>query len=95
MHTADALEQGETIERLAVLPAWRETTFFTGRERGALMLAEAVALIADGQVPEDVYVSATALLSDGEVAAVTWVAIVINTWNRIATASRYPVGPKQ
>lgn len=94
MHTRDAMKAGETIERLAVLPAWRETTFFTERERAALLLAEAVTHIADGGVPDDVYRAAATALSADEIAAATWVAVLINAWNRIAISSRYHVGPK-
>lgn len=93
MHTRDAMKAGETTERLAVLPAWRETTFFTERERAALRLAEAVTHIADGGVPDDVYRAAATALSEDEIAAATWVAVVINAWNRIAISSRYHVGP--
>ncbi|WP_022886147.1 hypothetical protein [Glaciibacter superstes] len=62
-------------------------------ERAALALAESVALIASDRVPDDVYVAAAIILSDSELAAVIWVAIVINSWNRIAVSSRYRVGP--
>lgn len=93
MHTRDALDRGETPERLAVLPAWRETQFFSEQERAALALAEAVTLIADGHVPDDVYASAATTLSDAQLSAVTWLAIVMNAWNRIGITSRHPVGP--
>lgn len=93
MHTRDALGHGETSERLAVLPAWRETGFFSEHERAALALAEAVTLVAEGQVPDDVYAAASDVLSDPQLSAVTWLAVVMNGWNRIAITSRYPVGP--
>ncbi len=54
MHTKDARAQGETEQRIYALSAWRETPFFTARERAALALTEAVTLVADGQVPDDV-----------------------------------------
>jgi len=92
MHTRAALGGGETLERLAVLPAWRETQFFSEQERAALALAEAVTLVADGHVPDDIYASVVKTPFDAELSAVTWLAIVMNAWNRIAITSRRPVG---
>ena len=89
----DALQSGEAADRLAVLPAWRETVYFTAQERAALALVEAVTLVAEGQVEEAVYAEAAAQLSAAQIAAVEWLAVVINSWNRIAICSRYPVGP--
>ncbi len=91
LHTRDALASGESSDRISVLPAWRETEYFDEKERAALALCEAVTLIADGQVPDAVYAEAASVLSDEEIAAVEWLSVVINTWNRIATPSRYPV----
>ena len=91
LHTRDALGSGESSDRLAVLPAWRETAYFTPQERAALELVEAITLVADGQVPDAVYTQAAAVLSDAEISAVEWLAIVINAWNRVAISSRYPV----
>lgn len=93
LHTRDALASGESADRISVLPAWRETSYFDAREQAALALVEAVTLIADGQVPDAVYAAAAAVLSEAEIAAVEWLALVINAWNRIAIPSRYPVGP--
>jgi AhpD family alkylhydroperoxidase len=93
LHTSDALASGESIGRVSVLPAWRETAYFNDKERAALELIEAVTFIADGQVPDEVYERATARLSKEEIAAVEWLGVVINAWNRIATSSRYLVRP--
>jgi AhpD family alkylhydroperoxidase len=93
LHTADALKSGEPIERISVLPAWRETSYFTPQERSALALTEAVTLIAEGQVPDEVYREAAEHLSPAEIGAVEWIAVVINAWNRIAIPSRYEVAP--
>lgn len=93
MHTRDALASGESGDRIAVLPAWRETGYFSAKERAALELAEAVTLIADGQLPDEIYAHAAQHLSAEQISAVEWGAIVINVWNRIAIASRYPVHP--
>lgn len=93
LHARDALAQGESADRLAVLSAWRESAYFSPKERAALELVEAVTLIAEGQVPDAVYERAAEVLSKEEVAAVEWLAVVINAWNRIAISSRYPVKP--
>jgi AhpD family alkylhydroperoxidase len=93
LHTRDALAKGEPAERASVIAAWRETQYFTEKERAALQLVEAITLIADGQVPDSVYESAAAVLGKDEIVAVEWLAVVINAWNRIAISSRYPVQP--
>ncbi len=93
LHTKDALSSGVASDCISILPAWRETGYFTEKERGALELVEALTLISDGQVPDAVYQRAAATLSNAEIAAIEWLAIVINTWNRIAISSRYPVEP--
>ncbi|MDD2767098.1 MAG: carboxymuconolactone decarboxylase family protein [Methylococcus sp.] len=92
LHNRDALASGESSDRISVLPAWRETGYFTEKERAALELLEAVTLISEGQVPDAVYAQAATLLSKEEIAAVEWLSIVINAWNRIAISSRYLVG---
>jgi len=93
LHTRDALKSGESTDRLSVLPAWRESEYFNEKERASLALVEAVTLVADGHVGDSVYAAAAAVLSADEIAAVEWVAIGINAWNRISIASRYPVKP--
>ena len=93
VHARDALASGETIDRISVLPAWRETSYFNEKECAALALVEAITLVADGQVPDAIYDPATAILSQEELSAIEWLAIVINAWNRIGIASRYPVKP--
>jgi AhpD family alkylhydroperoxidase len=93
LHTADALASGESTDRIAVLPAWRESGYFSEQERAALALIESVTLIADGQVPEPVYSEAASVLSEDKIAAIEWIGVVINAWNRIAISSRYPVRP--
>jgi AhpD family alkylhydroperoxidase len=95
LHTRDALAAGESSDRISVLPAWRETTYFSDRERAALELCEAVTLIADGRVPDQVYDEASRVLTEFQISAVEWLTIAINAWNRIATASRYPVRPSR
>lgn len=89
MHTRDALKLGETADRLAVLAAWWESQYFTEVEQAALALAEQTTKLA---VPERSDLD-TGVLTDAQVSAVTWVAIVMNSWNRIAIRSGYPVAP--
>lgn len=93
MHAREALEAGESADRLSVLPAWRETGYFDDTERAALALIEAVTFVADGHVADEVYDAAASVLSEQQIAAVEWVAVVINSWNRMAIASRYDVRP--
>lgn len=91
LHARDALASGESGDRVAILAAWKETEYFDPKERAALELVEAITLISDGQVPDAIYEQAVATLSKEEVSAIEWIAVVINTWNRIAVSSRYPV----
>lgn len=93
LHTRDALACGENMDRISVLPAWRETSYFSEKEEVALALVEAITLVADGQVPDVVYETAANVLSEQEISAVEWLSIVINAWNRIAISSRTPVRP--
>ena len=91
LHAQDALKSGESSDRISVLPAWRETEYFTDKERASLALIEAVTFVARGQVSDSVYAEAAAVLSSEEIAAIEWLGVVINSWNRIAIPSRYPV----
>jgi AhpD family alkylhydroperoxidase len=95
MHTKDARAKGETEQRIYALNAWQETPFFTPRERAALALTEAITLVADGRVPDDVYQEAAEVFKEAELAGVIWSAIVINAYNRVAIATRMPVGGYQ
>lgn len=92
MHTKDARAAGETEQRVYALSAWRETPFFTGRERAALALTEAVTLVHDGQVPDAVYAEAAEAFDETQIAALIWAATVINAYNRIAIATRMVPG---
>lgn len=92
MHVRAAIEAGETSDRLAVLPAWRESQYFSPQEEAALALAER---ITTPQAParhggeggsEDA-------LDEAQTAAAAWYAIIMNTWNRTILTSGYPVAP--
>jgi AhpD family alkylhydroperoxidase len=89
MHTRDALAKGETADRLAVLAAWWESQYFTAQERAALALAEQVTSLA---VPESRTWDDGSMTQE-QASAIAWLATAMNTWNRIAITSHYPVGP--
>ncbi|WP_263983888.1 carboxymuconolactone decarboxylase family protein [Streptomyces sp. HPF1205] len=87
-HTADARAAGETERRLYALPVWRETPFFTGRERAALELTEAATRLTDGHVDDEVFARAAAEFDDRELAELIWTITVINAWNRLGAVAR-------
>lgn len=89
LHTRDAIAQGVSADRLAVLPAWWESQYFSELEQAALGLAEEVTRLS---VPERTDWD-TGALSDEQVSAVTWLAVVMNAWNRVAIRSGYRVAP--
>ena len=95
MHTKDARAGGETEQRLYALSAWRETPFYTDRERAALAWTEAVTLIAESHVPDDVYEQAREQFSEQELAYLTLAIIAINGWNRLAVSFRTVPGTYQ
>jgi AhpD family alkylhydroperoxidase len=84
MHTKDARAAGESEQRLYALSAWRETPFFTDRERAALALTESVTLIADAQMPTHVVEEAAIHFSPEELSRLVFAVIEINAWNRLA-----------
>ena len=88
MHSLDARAAGETEQRLYALNAWRETPFFTDRERAGLAWIEAVTLVAQTHVPDEVYEEALAHFSEKEIVDLTYLAMTINAWNRLAVATR-------
>jgi AhpD family alkylhydroperoxidase len=90
MHMRDARKAGETQERLEVVSAWREVPLFTDRERAALAWAEAVTLVADSHVPDEVYEAARAEFTEQELVDLTMAAVAINGWNRLMIAFRIP-----
>jgi AhpD family alkylhydroperoxidase len=92
MHTKDARKAGETEQRLYALSAWRETPFYTQRERAALEWTEAVTLISENNIPDDLYESVKEHFSEKEMVALTMAVIVINGWNRLAIPFRTEPG---
>lgn len=95
MHTKDARAAGETEQRIYTLDAWRETPFFSDRERAALEWTEAVTLVADTKVPDDVYERVKKQFSEEELIALTMAVIVINCWNRLNVSFKPVVGDYQ
>jgi len=95
MHTKDARADGETEQRLYALSAWRETPFFTERERAALEWTEALTLVSRDQVPDDVYERVRAQFSETEIINLTMAVVTINAWNRIAISFRAVPGSYQ
>jgi AhpD family alkylhydroperoxidase len=92
MHSKDARALGETEQRLYALDAWRETPFYTERERAALEWTEAVTLIAESHVPEEIYERVQRQFSDEELANLTLAIATINSWNRLSISFRVVPG---
>ncbi|MEU6377883.1 carboxymuconolactone decarboxylase family protein [Streptomyces sp. NPDC046909] len=93
MHTNDARKAGESEDRLHMVAVWREArNFFTPKEQAALALTEAVTLVADGGVPDEVYAEAAARFGEEELAQVLALIFAINTWNRVALATKKVAG---
>jgi AhpD family alkylhydroperoxidase len=88
MHSKDARAAGETEQRLYGLEAWRETPYYSARERAALEWTEAVTLVADTGVPDDVYERVREQFSEEELVHLTLAVVAINGWNRFNVAAR-------
>jgi AhpD family alkylhydroperoxidase len=88
MHTKDARAAGETEQRIYALPAWRETPFFTDRERAALALAESVTLMPQTHVPDGDFARAAEQFSETELGALISLIVTINAWNGIGVSTR-------
>jgi AhpD family alkylhydroperoxidase len=88
MHSKDARSLGETEQRLYELDAWRETPFYTDRERAALAWTEAITLVSQGHVSDSVYEEVRKYFNEKEIVDLTLVVTTINAWNRLAIALR-------
>jgi AhpD family alkylhydroperoxidase len=95
MHSKDARAEGETEQRIYTLSAWRETPFFTERERAALEWTEAITEIGKDHVPDELFERARRQFSDVELANLTLAIVTINGWNRLAIAFRAMPGTYQ
>ena len=95
MHWKDLRAAGENEQRLYSLPAWRETPYYTDRERAALAWAEVVTLVADGRVPQRDYEDVRPYFSERELSDLTLAIASINAWNRLSIAARLTPGTYQ
>lgn len=88
MHTRDARKIGETDQRMHLLNAWRETDLYTPQEQAALEFTEAVTLIAQGPIPDEIYENVAKHFDEKQIAGLMTAIIAINGWNRIAITSQ-------
>jgi AhpD family alkylhydroperoxidase len=89
MHSKDALQRGERPQRLYLLSAWNEVAgLYTPRERAALALTEAITLLTEGFVPDEVYQDAAKEFAETELAGLIGLVVAINAWNRISVTTR-------
>ena len=88
MHSKDARAEGESEQRLYGLDAWRETPYYSDRERAALEWTEALTLVAESHVPDDVYERVRTQFSEDELAHLSLAIVAINGWNRLNIAAR-------
>ncbi|HVA92237.1 MAG TPA: carboxymuconolactone decarboxylase family protein [Chloroflexota bacterium] len=95
MHAKDAVALGVPAEKLFVLEGWREAPFYSAREQAALAWTEALTLIADRGVPDDLYRETREHFSERELACLTMAIVTINGWNRIAISTRMEPGHYQ
>lgn len=95
MHTKDARTRGESEQRLYGVSAWRETPFYSERERAALAWTEAVTKIIEDQVPDAIYDRVKTHFTEKELVDLTLAVIAINAWNRLAISFRTPPGSYQ
>lgn len=83
MHTKAAIELGERVDRISTLPAWRESDWFTEREKAALAWTEALTLVAEGGANGEAWIAAREAFSEEEMVDLTWTIVAINAWNRM------------
>ena len=95
MHTKDARSHGESEQRLYGVSAWRETPFYSERERAALAWTESVTRISESQVPEEFFQQVKQHFTEKELVDLTLAVIAINSWNRLAISFRTQVGSYQ
>jgi AhpD family alkylhydroperoxidase len=95
MHWKDLRALGENEQRLYSLDAWRESPYYTDRERAALAWTEAVTLVAQTHVPDEVYEQARKEFDEKQLADLTLAVAAINAWNRLAISARTTPGTYQ
>ncbi|HET7185320.1 MAG TPA: carboxymuconolactone decarboxylase family protein [Terriglobales bacterium] len=95
MHWKDLRASGENEQRLYSLDAWRESPFYTDRERAALAWTEALTLITHGHVPDEIYDDVRQHFNDKELSDLTLAVVTINGWNRFNISARAVPGDYQ
>ena len=95
MHSKDARAAGETEQRLYALSAWRETPFFSERERAALAWTETVTRVSETHVPNEIYENVRQHFTEKELVDLTLAIVAINGWNRLAISFRTVPGSYQ
>ncbi len=95
MHWKDLRQLGETEQRLYGLPAWRESPYYTDRERAAFVWTEAVTVVTDGYISDEAYEEVKPHFTEKELVELTMVIITINGWNRLAISARSTAGTYQ
>ena len=96
MHAHEALEDGDSLQRVLMVAAWKESPLFTARERAAFAWTEALTLIAQGGVPDALYAEVQERLGEEDMVKLSVAVAIINTWNRLSVAFRtiHPVRPE-
>jgi AhpD family alkylhydroperoxidase len=94
MHSKEAKHRGETDQRLRLLSVWREVPFYTDRERAAFAWTEAVTLVSQDHVPDEVYRQAREQFDEAELANLTLAIVAINGWNRFSISFRKSPEPE-
>ncbi len=95
MHTKELRADAESEQRLYLLSAWRESPFYSDRERAALAWTEAVTLVAESHVPDDVYDEARKQFTEEDLVNLTFALVAINGANRLNVAFRTVPGSHQ
>lgn len=91
LHTRDAMNQGETAQRIFLLNAWRETELFSTEERTILAMTEEITLISEQGLTEETYEKATTLFSEEYIGLIIMAILTINAWNRVAVSTHKPI----
>lgn len=94
MHSRYAVDAGVSSQKLAVLPAWRETDLFTALEQAALMIGETVTALPEEEARQAELQAARGSLTDDQYSALQWAAVAINAFNRVSIMSRHPVSAR-
>ena len=94
LHTRLAMAEGETVQRLAVLPAWRDAALFSDLERAALGLAEVLTKLPDGAAREETFAAYRNCLTPEQFSVLSWAVVTMNAFNRVSIISGHPVRPR-